>query len=73
MSAPAKLPELFGSLVFNEDTMRQRLSSASYAAWKRCITEGTSLDLSIANEIAEAMKQGPRRRAAPISPTGSSP
>ena len=57
MSAPAKLPELFGSLVFNEDTMRQRLSSASYAAWKRCITEGTSLDLSIANEIAEAMKQ----------------
>ncbi len=57
MSAPAKLPELFGSLVFNEDTMRQRLSSASYAAWKCCITEGTSLDLSIANEIAEAMKQ----------------
>ena len=57
MSAPEKLPELFGSLVFNEDTMRQRLSSASYAAWKRCITEGTSLDLSIANEIAEAMKQ----------------
>ena len=56
MSAPEKLPELFGSLVFNEDTMRQRLSSASYAAWKRCITEGTSLDLSIANEIAEAMK-----------------
>ena len=57
MSAPEKLPELFGSLVFNEDTMRQRLSSASYAAWKRCITQGTSLDLSIANEIAEAMKQ----------------
>ena len=57
MSAPEKLPELFGSLVFNEDTMRQRLSSASYAAWKRCITEGTSLDLSIAHEIAEAMKQ----------------
>ena len=56
MSAPAKLPELFGSLVFNEDTMRQRLSSASYAAWKRCITEGTHLDLDVANVVANAMK-----------------
>ena len=52
-----KLPELFGSMVFNEDTMQQRLSPASYKAWKKCITDGTSLDLSIANEIAEAMKQ----------------
>ncbi len=52
-----KLPELFGSMVFNEDTMQQRLSPASYKAWKKCITDGTSLTLSIANEIAEAMKQ----------------
>ena len=57
MSTPTRLPELFGSMVFNEDTMQQRLSPASYAAWKKCITEGTSLDISIANEIAEAMKQ----------------
>ncbi|MCI2057061.1 MAG: glutamine synthetase III [Oscillibacter sp.] len=57
MSTPEKLPELFGSMVFNEDTMQQRLSPASYKAWKKCITEGTSLDISIANEIAEAMKQ----------------
>jgi len=57
MNTPEKLPELFGSMVFNEDTMQQRLSPASYAAWKKCITEGTSLDISIANEIAEAMKQ----------------
>ncbi len=52
-----KLPELFGSQVFNEDTMKERLSSASYGAWKKCVTEGTSLDISTANEIAEAMKQ----------------
>lgn len=57
MSTPTKLPELFGSLVFNEETMRQRLSPSSYGAWKKCITDGTSLDISIANEIAEAMKQ----------------
>ncbi|MDD3347879.1 glutamine synthetase III [Oscillibacter sp.] len=57
MSTPAKLPELFGSLVFNEETMKERLSSASYGAWKKCITDGTSLNISTANEIAEAMKQ----------------
>lgn len=57
MDTSAKLPELFGSMVFNEDTMQQRLSSASYHAWKKCVTDGTSLDISIANEIAEAMKQ----------------
>ena len=57
MSTPEKLPELFGSLVFNEETMKERLSSASYGAWKKCVTEGTSLDISTANEIAEAMKQ----------------
>ncbi|MEG1593467.1 MAG: glutamine synthetase III, partial [Oscillibacter sp.] len=57
MSTPEKLPELFGSLVFNEETMKERLSTASYQAWKKCITDGSSLDISIANEIAEAMKQ----------------
>lgn len=54
---PDTMPELFGSLVFNEETMQQRLSPASYAAWKKCIIDGTSLDISIANEIAESMKQ----------------
>ena len=57
MSTTLKLPELFGSLVFNEETMKERLSTASYRAWKKCIVDGTSLDISTANEIAEAMKQ----------------
>ena len=57
MSTTMKLPELFGSMVFNEETMKDRLSSASYEAWKKCVTDGTSLDISTANEIAEAMKQ----------------
>ena len=57
MSTTLKLPELFGSMVFNEETMKERLSTASYKAWKKCIVDGTSLDISTANEIAEAMKQ----------------
>ena len=57
ITTPTTMPELFGSLVFNEETMQQRLSPASYAAWKKCITDGTSLNISIANEIAESMKQ----------------
>ncbi len=57
METPTKLPELFGSMVFNEETMKERLSTASYKVWKQCITDGTALELSTANEIAEAMKQ----------------
>ena len=51
------LPELFGSNVFNEETMKERLSAASYNAWKKCITNAQPLDLATANEIAQAMKQ----------------
>jgi glutamine synthetase len=54
---PQNSPSCSEACVFNEDTMQQRLSSASYHAWKKCVTDGTSLDISIANEIAEAMKQ----------------
>ena len=51
-----ELTELFGSMVFNEDAMQQYLSSNSFSAWKECIENHTSLDLAIANDIAEAMK-----------------
>ncbi|MDE7243484.1 MAG: glutamine synthetase III [Oscillospiraceae bacterium] len=51
-----KVTEIFGSMVFNEDVMRQRLSSQSYKAWKRCVTDGTALELSTAHEIANTMK-----------------
>ena len=51
-----KLPELFGSQVFNEVTMKERLSDACYQAWKRCVTDGAPLELATANEIAGAMK-----------------
>ncbi len=50
------IPEIFGSMVFNEEQMQQRLKPVIYTAWKSCIVRGTSLDRSIANEIAGAMK-----------------
>ena len=51
-----KVTELFGSMVFNEEVMKQRLSSQSYKAWKKCVTDGTSLEINTAHEIANAMK-----------------
>jgi glutamine synthetase len=50
------VPEIFGSDVFNEATMKQRLSPEVYCGWKQCIETGSPLPLDIANEIAEAMK-----------------
>ena len=50
-------PELFGSMVFNEETMKERLSPSCYKQWKQSVSDGTPLDISTANEIAEAMKQ----------------
>ena len=38
-SEATHLPELFGSYVFNEETMKDRLSGASFKAWKKCITD----------------------------------
>ena len=51
-----KITEMFGSMVFNEEVMRQRLSDASYRGWKTCIAEKKPLTLDIANEIANVMK-----------------
>ena len=56
MSQIINVPEIFGSDVFNEATMIQRLSPETYAAWKHCIRTGSPLELTVANEIAEAMK-----------------
>ena len=56
-SEPGKFPELFGSMVFNEETMKKRLSPSCYKQWKQSVSDGTPLDISTANEIAEAMKQ----------------
>ena len=56
MSDFINVPEIFGSDVFNEATMKQRLTPEVYLAWKECIQNSTPLDLGVANHIAEAMK-----------------
>ena len=56
MSDILNVPELFGSDVFNEATMRQRLPEKTFSVWKNCVSTGSQLPLDAANEIAEAMK-----------------
>ena len=57
MTQITNLPAIFGSDVFNETIMKQRLAPQIYQSWKTCIQTGTPLELSVANHIAEAMKQ----------------
>ena len=56
MNEVINVPEIFGSDVFNEVTMKQRLSQDIFDAWKSCIANGTHLPLEVAQPIAEAMK-----------------
>ena len=56
MNTVINVPKIFGSDVFNEATMRQRLSAQVYNAWRTCIDTGAELKLETANAIAEAMK-----------------
>ncbi|MCI8387408.1 MAG: glutamine synthetase type III [Clostridiales bacterium] len=48
--------EIFGSMVFNDAVMRQKLPKETYKLLRRTIDEGTELDISAANIIANAMK-----------------
>ena len=59
-----KVTELFGSMVFNEEVMKQRLSTTCYRAWKKCVKEGTPLSLETAHEMAAEMKNWAMDRGA---------
>ena len=48
--------DYFGSMVFNDETMRERLPKDVYKALKKTIAEGKDLDLNVANSVANAMK-----------------
>ena len=49
------IPELFGSMVFDDKVMRARLSADVYHSLKETIRRGKKLDLSVANAVADAM------------------
>ena len=50
------VPEMFACMVFNESEMKKRLSANIYASLKKTMVEGCPLELGVANEVANAMK-----------------
>ena len=52
----SKVPEMFGSMVFNDKKMQERLPKSTYKALKKTIQDGEPLDISVANVVAAAMK-----------------
>jgi len=51
-----KVPEIFGSLVFNDAVMKEKLPKDIYLSLKKTIEEGKDLDINVANVVASAMK-----------------
>ena len=51
------IPEVFGSMVFNEAAMEQYVAAEAVAAWRQCLEQDQPLTLEVANEIAAGMKQ----------------
>ena len=56
MSTAKNVPELFGSMVFNETVMKERLPKDVYKKLKQTMREGTALDADVAAVVATAMK-----------------
>ena len=50
------IPNLFGSMVFNDEAMRAHLPKDVYKALRKTISQGTHLDLDVANAVANSMK-----------------
>lgn len=53
----SKIPEMYGSLVFSEKVMRDKLPKDVYKALKKTIEQGSHLELDVANAVAIAMKE----------------
>ena len=51
------VPEYFASMVFDDRVMKSKLSSKVYNSLKKTIDEGVQLDISVANAVADAMKE----------------
>ena len=51
------IPEMYGSIVFNDKVMRSKLPKDMYKALKKTIENGTHLELDVANSVAVAMKE----------------
>ncbi len=56
MSKVINVPEIFGSMVFDDVTMKERLPKQTYKALKKTIQDGDALDPNVATIVANAMK-----------------
>ncbi|MBE5849634.1 MAG: glutamine synthetase type III [Lachnospiraceae bacterium] len=50
------VPEIFGSMVFNDAVMQERLTKETYKSLHKTIEDGKELDIAVANAVALAMK-----------------
>ena len=57
MAEKTSVPEMYGSLVFNDKVMKDRLPKDIYRAVHKTIQNGTHLELDVANTVAAAMKE----------------
>ncbi len=64
MEQKSNVPDYFGSMVFGESVMKERLPKDVYKSLKKTIKEGTPLDQHIANVVANAMKDWAMERGA---------
>ena len=48
---------IFGSMVFNETVMQERLPKEIFKSLKQTMEEGTALDLTVANSVANATSE----------------
>lgn len=51
------IPELYGSMVFNDSVMRAKLPKEIYKSLRRTISRGKQIDVSVADAVASAMKE----------------
>lgn len=67
------IPELYGSLVFNNRVMRDKLPKDIYRALRKTIENNTHLELDVANSVAVARRSGRLKTVPLTSHTGFSP
>ena len=60
----SRIPELFGSMVFNDAVMKERLPKDTYKALRKTMAEGRHLEIPVANVVATAMKEGALEKGA---------
>lgn len=56
MSEQERIPNLFGSMVFNEPAMAKYAGCDAVVVWKQCLRDGAPLPLDTADKIADGMK-----------------